>query len=95
VYQAIYDEEDRIYAISQYDAEELSSMDPNAIASVVAEPRVTVGFPMIPNEDMDGLLLKFGLGILDWKSLCQLSKVWWGSSMDIFFIFTRVINPSK
>jgi hypothetical protein len=93
VYQAIYDEEDRIYAISQYDAEELSSMDPNTIASVVEEPRVTVGFPMIPNEDMDGLLLKFGLGILDWKSLCQLSKVWWGIEYGYFFYFYEGYQP--
>jgi hypothetical protein len=74
VYRSIADEEDRLFAIGMYDKNELLAMDESKLEELVNEPRVTVGFPMIPHETMDGLLQKYALGIISWEMFVQLSK---------------------
>lgn len=78
VYNAIYYEDDCRDAMCSYTKMELESMSEDDLFDKAKDPRVTVGFSLVPVDTMEGLITKFALGVLDWDNFRQMALLMGG-----------------
>lgn len=84
VYCLLYNLEDCKFAMGQYTTTEIKEMTKNELFEKTHKQRVTVGFPVIPHDTMDGLIQKFALGLMDWNGFVQSSRALMGYSSTEF-----------
>lgn len=72
-YNCLYHEDDCKMAMYSYSQVELSTMSEEELFDVTNDPRVTVGFPMVPTDTDEGMLQKYALGMFSFDMYRQLA----------------------
>lgn len=78
VYNFLYYSDDIKSALGIYTDLELNDMNEEQLFDKSQDPRVTIGFSLIPTDSSEGLLQKYTLGLIDWDNFQQMSMLMGG-----------------